>query len=79
MLVMLRFGGFAPLPCNVFVPWCGRRFDDAEREYNRSEQPHEGVRTGSAPGARSHAVTDGSNANSIVANIRKINGRTPPL
>jgi hypothetical protein len=76
---MLSFGGFAPLRCNVFVPWRGRRFDDAEREYSRSEQPHEGVQMGSAPGVRSHAVTDGSNANLIVANIRKIDGRTLPL
>jgi hypothetical protein len=31
------------------------------------------------PGVRSHALTEGSNASSIFANIRKINGRALPL
>ena len=77
--MMLRLGGFAPLRRNVFVPWRGRRFGDAEGEHCRGEQPHEGVRTRLVPGVRSHALTEGSNAGSIFANIQKINGRPLPL
>ena len=79
LLLMLCLRGLAPVRRNVLVPWCGRRVSGAEGGHRRSEQPYHDAPTQRALGGRIRASTKNSNAGSIYAEVRRVNGLALPL
>lgn len=76
---MLRLGGLALMRRNVLVPWRGKRVSGTEGDHRRSEQPQQGAPPQRALGVRNRASTESSNAGSIYADARGVNGLAPPL